>query len=217
MLALLKSEMKYFRFPLLVMIILPLIFTAFALSDIKTFPQVYFLKKYFWSALVGLGIYGLVFMIWSMRKKEMRERKHALTPIAVNRISFMRWLFGISPFVLVGLYIELLHGVLPFEQLIFIDRINGQLGMMFIALVAVDLVMNSWIALESKRYDKRLIYSFLLVVALATFSFGIIYSVTTSLIKPLGFGGEEIIFFIWAIIISIIDTIVFTKRKSFLG
>jgi hypothetical protein len=217
MLALLKTEMKYFRLPLLVIIILPLIFTAFAISDIKTFPQVYFLKKYFWSVLVGLGIYGLVFLIWSMRKKEMRERKHALTPITVNRISFIRWLFGITPFVLVGLYIELLHGVLPLDQLIFIDRINGQLGMMFIALVAVDLVINSWIALESKRYDKRLIYSFLLIIALIALSIGVIYSVTTSLIKPFGFGGEEIFFFIWGLLLSVIDALIFTKRKSFLG
>ena len=185
--------------------------------SVKAFTQIYFLKKYFWSVVVGLGIYATVFIIWSLRKKELREREHALLPIGINNISIVRWLFGISPFVLVGLYIELLHSVLPAGQEIFIDRINGQLGMMFIALVAVDLIQNSWITLESTRYDKRLIYSFILVIAIVALSFGVIYFVSTSIIKPMNFGGEEIFFFIWGIIISIVDAIIFTKRKSFLG
>jgi len=217
MFTLLKSEIKYFRLPLIAIVMLPLFFTVIALNDIKLFSQIYFLKKYFWSAVIGLGTYGFVFMIWSMRKKELRERVHALIPISINKLSVIRWLFGISPFILVGLYIELLRAILPPQQLIFIDRINGQLGMMFVALVAVDLVMNAWIALQSKRYDKRLVYTFLLSFALIVLSFGVIYSVSTSIIKPFGFGGEEIFFFIWGLIISVIDAIIFTKRKLFLG
>jgi len=214
---LLKSEIQYFKLPLAIIVLLPLIFTVFALSNILLFENIYFLKKYFWSMIVGVGTYALVFIIWSLRKKEMREREHALLPITLNNLSFFRWVFGIAPFVLIGSYIELLRNVLPSQQLIFIDRINGQLGMMFIALAAVDLVINTWIALESKRYDKRVIYSFILIVALIILSFGIIYSVSASLIKPLGFGGEEIVFFIWGIIISVFDVFVFAKRKLYLG
>lgn len=214
---LLKSEIQYFKISLAIIVLLPLAFTVSALSNILLFENIYFLRKYFWSMIIGVGTYVLVFIIWSMRKKEMREREHALLPITLNSISFFRWIFGIAPFVLIGLYIELLRSVLPSQQLIFIDRINGQLGMMFIALVAVDLVINAWIAIESKRYDKRVIYSFILIVALIILSFGVIYSVSVSIIKPLGFGGEEVIFFIWGIIISVFDVIVFTKRKLFLG
>jgi hypothetical protein len=217
MFRLLKSEIEYYWLFILPIILLPLSFTSFAINDVKVFTEIYFLKKYFWSALVGLGIYVFVFIILAIRKKELSERKHALIPLATNKISISRWLFGISPFVLVGLYIELHHYFLESEQKIFIDRINGQLGMMFVALVAVDLVLNSWIALESKRYDKKLIYTFLITTLLAVLSFGVIYAVSTSLIKPFGFGGEEIFFFIWGIIISIIDAVVFTNRKSFLG
>lgn len=217
MFKLLKSEIEYFWLLVLPIIFLPISFTIFALIDIKAFAEVYFLKKYFWSALVGLGIYGLVFIIWSLRKREFRERSHALIPVTTYRRSIIRWIFGISPWLIVGLYIELHHLFIPTGQQIFIDRINGQLGLMFIALVAVDLVLNSWIALESKRYSKKLIYSVFLTFAIAGLSVGVIYSVSTSLIKPFGFGGEEIFFFIWGIVISLIDTVVFTKRKSFLG
>ena len=89
--------------------------------------------------------------------------------------------------------------------------------MMFIALAAIDLVMNAWSALALLRYDKRLLYSFLLIVVLAVSSFGVIYAVSTSVIKPFGFGGEEIYFFIWGLVVSVVDAIIFTKQKSFLG
>jgi len=217
MFKILKSEIQYFNWLMLLMVILPICFTLFAMNDILLFTKVYFLKKYFWSVLVGMGIYGLMFMIWSLRKKELRERIHYLIPVKLNNLSFVRWLLGVSPFVLIGLYIELHHGFLSSEQEIFIDRINGQLGMMFIAVAGFDFAINTWISFEVKRYDKRLLFTIGVIVLLFVLSFGVIYAVTTSLIKPFGFGGEEIIFFLWGLLISIASGIIFTKRKSFLG
>jgi uncharacterized membrane protein len=147
----------------------------------------------------------------------MRERVHALIPMSVKSISISRWLFGIIPFVLVGFYIELLREVLPSEQIVFISRINGQLGMMFIALVGIDLLINSWYALGAKRYDKRIVYIVLIAIIVVILSFGVVYSVTTALLKPLSFGDGEIYFFFWGIILSITDAFVFTKRKTFLS
>jgi uncharacterized membrane protein YqjE len=106
MITLIKTEVKYFGLQLVLILLLLLAFTAFSLNDIKIFVQIYFLKTYFWSAIIGLGVYGLVFIIWSIRKKEMRERVHALIPMSVKSISISRWLFGIIPFVLVGFYIQ---------------------------------------------------------------------------------------------------------------
>jgi hypothetical protein len=217
MITLIKTEVKYFGLQLVLILLLLLAFTAFSLNDIKIFVQIYFLKTYFWSAIIGLGVYGLVFVIWSIRKKEMRERVHALIPMSVKSISISRWLFGIIPFVLVGFYIELLRRVLPSEQIVFISRINGQLGMMFIALVGIDLLINSWYALGAKRYDKRIVYIVLITIVVLLLSFRVVYSVTTALLKPLSFGDGEIYFFFWGIILSITDAFVFTKRKTFLS
>jgi len=217
MLKILKAEIEYFRLPVLAIILLPLLFTVFALNDILLFPKIYFMKKYFWSLAIGMGTYLFVYAIWTFRKKEYRERLHIMLPLNIHHLSISRWFFGIVPFIFVGLFIELLQGLLPEQQVVFVARINGQLGMMFIALVVVDLVMNSWLAFASLRYDKRLLYSFLLVVTITFLSFAVIYAVSTSLIKPFGFGGEEIFFFIWGFIVSIIDAFAFKKRKSFLG
>ena len=216
MLKILKAEIEYYNLLILLLVILPLCFTIFAENDILLFTNIYFLKKYFWSVLVGLGIYGIVFAIWSSRKKELRERIHALIPVKLKKRSISRWILGISPFIIVGFYIEMHHYFLPEQQVIFIDRINGQLGLMFIALAGVDLVINMWITFESKRYDKKILYSFSIVVGLLVLTFGVIYLVSTSIIKPLGFGGEEIFFFIWGTILSVLATILFSKRKSYL-
>ena len=164
-----------------------------------------------------MGAYIIVYIIWVMRKKELRDRSNIILPININQLSIVRWLFGIIPFVFILLYLEINRFILPEQQAIFIDRINGQLGMMFIALAAIDLVMNAWSALSLLKYDRRLLYSFLLIAVLTVSSFGVIYTVSTSVIKPFGFGGEEIYFFIWGLVVSVVDAIIFTKQKSFLG
>ena len=217
MLIILKAEIEYFKLQILVLVLLPFSFTIFALNDILLFPQIYFIKEYFWSLAIGMGTYLIVYTIWTLRKKELRERLQIVLPLTIQQLSISRWFFGIAPFIFVGLFIELFQSFLPEQQVVFVARINGQLGMMFMALAAVAITINSWFALASLRYDKRLISSFLLVIILVVLSFGVIYAVTTSKIKPFGFGGEEIYFFIWGLIVSVLDAVVFTKRKSFLG
>ena len=217
MLKLLKAEIAYYKYFFIGILLLPTMFLISAMNEIIPFTDVYFLNKYLWSMIVGMGTYILVYSIWALRKKESRERLIIMVPLSISNLSIARWLFGIAPFVIVGLFIGQLINILPEQQLIFIARINGQLGMMFMFVVAVDLVINAWFAFEFIRFDKRIIYSFLLTVSLLALSFGVISSVSTSLLKPFGFAGEEIYFFIWALIISIIDLYIFAKRKSFLG
>ena len=217
MLQILKAEIEYFRIHLLIIVLLLLSFTLFELNNIAFLSDIYLFKKYFWSMVIGLGTYFIVYVIWVVRKKELRDRSTIILHLNINQLSIVRWLFGITPFVFILLYLEMNRFILPEQQAIFIDRIYGQLGMMFIALAAIDLVMNAWSALALLRYDKRLLYSFLLIVVLAVSSFGVIYAVSTSVIKPFGFGGEEIYFFIWGLVLSVVDAIIFTKQKSFLG
>ena len=217
MLQILKAEIEYFWIHLLIIVMLLLSFTVFELNNIAFFSDIYLFKKYFWSMVIGMGAYIIVYIIWVVRKKELRDRSTIILPLNINQLSLVRWLFGIIPFVFILLYLETNRFILPEQQAIFIDRINGQLGMMFIALAAIDLVMNAWSALALLRYDKRLLYSFLLIVVLTVSSFGVIYAVSTSVIKPFGFGGEEIYFFIWGLVVSVVDAIIFTKQKSFLG
>jgi hypothetical protein len=89
--------------------------------------------------------------------------------------------------------------------------------MMFIALIEIDLIINSRYALGSKRYDKRIAYIVIITIVVALLSFGVVYSVTTAILKPISFVSEEIYFLLWGIILSVIDAIIFTKRKTILS
>jgi len=217
MLKILKAEIEYFKLLILAIVLLPLLFTVFAMNDVLLFQNVYFLKKYFWSVVVGLGIYAFVFMIWSLRKKELREREHILLPISINRIAFNRWLFGVAPFILIGGYLEIIRHCLPDQQTIFIERINGLLGILFMFLTAFDLLMNASFAITQKSYFKRKFSLAGIFLALLILTIAIINFVSSSEIKPFPTGGEEIFFFIWGFMISVVDAFVFIKRKIFLG
>ncbi len=216
MLKIFKYETEYFKLLIIVIAVLPLIFTVFAMNDFLLFQQVYFLKKYFWSVVVGLGIYAFVFMIWSLRKKELRDRKHILLPVSLKKIAFSRWIFGVAPFILTFFYLEIIRFCLPEQQIIFVERISGQLGLLFIFLAALDLLINASFAINQNSILKQKIFlaGILLMLLIST----IIVSnlVSDSGIKPFPNGGEELFFFIWGLIISIIDVFVFAKRKSFL-
>ncbi len=212
----LKSEMEYYRYYMGGIILLPILFAVFAALNIHFFQNVYFLTKYFWSMVVGMGTYLFVFIIWTLRKREAREQIAVLIPIKRWQFSIERELFGIFPFVFSFIFIELLKFEIPEEQIVFIHRIQAQLGMLFIALVTVDLVLNFWNVLINLEYILRAVIASLVVILLIVLSSAVVYSISSDILKPFGFGGEEIYFLIWGLILAVIDVIVFVKRKLFL-
>ena len=212
-----KAEIKYFWVLIVAIGLLLAAFTIFAFANIYPFDGKYFLTKYFWSLTIGMGTYVIVFIIWSLRKKESRDLVHSKLPVKIREISLARWIFGVSPFVISYLYLELLRFIIPEEQLPYVRRINAQLGMMFFALAAIDLVMNIWYWLDSKRYDLRLLYTFISVVLIIVFSASMVYVVTIEFIQPFYFGGKEFYFISWGVVLSIISTAVFKHRKTIVG
>ncbi|MBU0473416.1 MAG: hypothetical protein KKF62_04575 [Bacteroidetes bacterium] len=215
MLHLLKTEIEYYKYYLGGIMLLPILFLLFAMLNIHLFQETYFLKKYFWSMLVGIGTYALVFILWTLRKRELRERIFASLPLTINQISIARGLFGVLPFLVVGIFIELLNKIVHDEQVIYIHRIFAQLGMMFIFLMAIDLVLNSWNVFARLEIFLRVGLILVLMVLILATSSSVIYAMSSSILKPFGFGGEEIYFYIWGLILALIDIIIFTKRKTF--
>jgi len=213
MLKILKAEINYFMIPLIAIALLPLSFTIFTAADIHAFLGFNFFEKYFWSLIFGFGTYGFVFIIWTLRKKEVRDRLHSTLPVSLNQTAIIRWLFGIAPFILIWIYLELLRNVIPEDQTIFINRINAQMGLMFIALASFDFIINSDNSITNGRYIKILLISLALIFS----SLGVIFLVTISVIPRFPFGGGEFYFTFWGLVISVISMLIFTNRKSFLG
>ncbi len=213
---LIRTEIVYNKYLFGAQLILLVAFTTFALMDISPFENSYFLGKYFWSILVGLGIYLLVFALWSIRKKETRDRLHGLVPVNIKRLSIMRWVLGVSPFLLGIIYLESLEFVLPHGQQVFVGRINAQLSLLFIFIASFDLIINmdNYLGILFSKYRYRIVgVTAALIIVLSSL---LIYLIIQLEIDSILIFGDWIFFFIWGFLISIVSTVIFSKRKSYL-
>ncbi len=214
MLKILKAEIEYFKIPLIVMVIPLIAFAVFAAADIHLFQNGRVLKKFFWPLTIGMETYALVFIIWTFRKKELRDRSHSVLPISLDKITFTKWLFGIAPLILIWTYLELLRNFITADQIVFVFGINLILGFMYIFIVSFDLILN----LDAIIFNYTFIISYLVAIIISALSVIISFFIfKTSVLPILIIVGSEFYFIIWVILLSILDAYVFKKRKSFLG
>ena len=213
MLKILKAEIEYFKILVGIIVLLPIIFSVFAITNTLGFNKTNFLDKFFWAILVGLGTYFFVFILWTIRKKEARERLHAVLPLGLFKISIVRWLLGISPFLATWIYLEISRVFISANYLIYIDGIIAQLGLLFIFIVSFDITLNYSYAL----LNTEVLHLIIVPVIIIAISVTIIYLVAFSIIPPFIFGGSEFYFMSWGLLLSIWDAYVFRKRKSYLG
>jgi len=211
---LVKSEIEYFKIPLIV-IVIPLIgFAVFASADIHLFQNGRVLKKYFWPLTIGMGTYALVFIIWTFRKKELRDRSHSVLPISLDKITFTRWLFGIAPLILIWTCLELMRNIIVEDQVAYIIGINLILGFMYLFIVSFDLILN----LDVNLLKYKIIINYLVAILIAASS--VIISILifkTSVLPILVIVGNEFYLLAWVLLLSALDAYIFRKRKSFLG
>jgi len=213
---LIKSEIDYFKIPLTGILLLLLLFTVFSLGNIKLFAQIVFLKKYFWSMIVGLGSYGLVFFLWMQRVKEKHERMLFLLPTEMKIKGSSRWIFAVLPFTLVMVYIQILHFFLSDDWNLHIGRISVQIGFLSMALAAIFIVRDFWF-LKSNKSEMYKIFIGTVIFILAAIGAIIITRIFSyDIVPPLYIHQEELKFFLWGILISSLSLIIFRRRKNYL-
>jgi len=208
----LKSEIKYFQFLLGMILSLVLVFAAFAITNTKDFFRIEFFDRFAWSIFVGLGTYFLVFAIWINRYKESRDRLHFMLTINKMKVSLTRWFFGISPFIITWIMLELLRFFVPVDFLLYIDGVIAQLGLLFIFIVTFDIMLNYTNGFVKTKFWLTVLVTGIIV----TLSVFIIYLVTYSFIPPFIIGGSEFYFMAWGFLISIFDIYVFYNRETFI-
>ena len=212
-----KAEIAYNKSLLLLLLLLTIIFTVCAVINLKIFNDSYFLGKYFWSIVIGLGSYLLIYIIWALRVKEKRERLQILLPVGIKRLAAGRWLFGILPFLFVFIYLEFNRTFIPPEWFVFIDRIYSQLSLLLIFLVTLGIARELWYANKSKYDLKKLLLSASICIIIIFISFLIVnYSAKFDPVLS-GRRIDEVIFIFWGIFLSIFFLIIYIKRKSFLS
>jgi hypothetical protein len=213
---LIKYEILYNKQSLLLLAVLTMTFTLFALINIVIFKEIYFLEKYSWSALVGLGAYGIVFYIWSLRVKEKREIYHCLLPVALKKVSIGRWIWAILPFVTVLIYLQLLHFILSDSWQVHIGRISAQIGFLSMFLAALFITRDIRFIIKKKNDWAFLSVGFFIFLITALGAILIIMLFNYEIVKPLYMHDEELLFFIWGLFISAWSTKLFVERRSYL-
>ncbi|MDX1699809.1 MAG: hypothetical protein R3250_04275 [Melioribacteraceae bacterium] len=216
MFKLIKNEIEYFKIPLLAILFLLSMFTLFALYDIELFSDVEFLKKYLWSMIIGLGSYGLVFILWSQRVKENHERMIYSLPIKINSKRWSRWIFAILPFVFVMVYIQILHFMLSGDWTLHVGRISAQVGFLSMALAGIFIVRDFWFVKQNKGHGYKIFSGsvIFIIAVLGEIVINRIYSY--NIITPFYIHQEELMFFTWSILFSSFSLVLYSKRKSYL-
>jgi len=214
---LITSEIKYNLYNWILIAALPVSFTLMGWLDIKVFQNIEFLKKYFWSALIGLGIYVLIFSIWAERAKELRDRHLALLPLEKRKVTLIRFFTAILPFIILPVYLELARYIINNSWFEHIERIPGQLGLLFIFIAMLSIIMDLRFHFLAKNVKYKSVLIISVFIILLIMSFGIIYMVTTSILPPLPVGEGWIYFYLWGLLIAVAAGLVFYKRESFLS
>ncbi len=212
---LILAEIKYYK-PVFIAMSLPLIiFTLSGLADVKVLTKLEFVDKYFWSITIGMGTYMLIYGIQVARIKEQRDRLHAILPVKQSYFSMARYVFGLLPVVVTAVYLVLLGYILPSDWFVYVIRVVAQLGLLFIALGALSILYEIVkFGSATKGANINLIASAAFVI-ISILSAGLIYGVTISIIKPLPVGGDEMYFYLWALVLTNVSYIIFMRRKSY--
>lgn len=211
-----KSEISYFIWIYISIGIMLICFALFSVWDIKLFENSRFLSRYFWSAIIGLGCYAVVFAIWTARRKENRDRQIMLLPLTVNHVSRARLLFGLSPFLMIFIFLMVFRLFASSEWKTFIDRINAQTGLFFILLSAIALIFslnNKW--LNDKLFIKLSKVIFILAITILPVFF-FLSAVTFSVIPAIPVLTEEFYFYLTAVFVMYAATVAFRKQESYL-
>jgi hypothetical protein len=217
MFKLIKSEIEYFIWLYAVIALMLFTFTFFAAADQVVFESHRFFGKYFWSALIGLGCYLLVYTMGISRIKEKRDRQLVILPLSLKKIAFARLLFGTSPFLLIYLYLMIFSFLADKKWDLFATRINAQTGMLFVFLAMVALFMslkNLWLK------DPILIKSFKLISAMTASLLPIglfISGVIMSVIPPIEFLTEEFYFYLAGFALFAVSVLAFSKQETYLN
>jgi hypothetical protein len=166
--------------------------------------------------VIGLGSYGIVFILWSQRVKEKHERMIYLLPISLNSKRWGRWIFAILPFLFVMIYIQTLHFFLSEDWNVHVGRISAQIGFLSMALASIFIIRDYWFIANNKGDLYKIIVATLIITVSTLGAIFITKIFSYDIFPPLYIHQEELMFFVWGIIISSIALLFYSKRKNYL-
>jgi hypothetical protein len=211
---LLKSEIKYNAGLFFLIALICLTFTVLGLLDLELFKSGSFLEKYFWTIIISVGSYFIIFVYWSIRTVEKRDRLSVLLPLRKSELFFIRYLTGVVPFLIIASYIELNRLFLPGDWYVYIERISAQLSMLFIFLSLFAIAMEFQLKAKFQSTGRNVI-NFIILFNLIAASIALYTLDGFSYLPQMGQLEGRLYFYIWGMITSFTAVRVFYRRSSY--
>lgn len=211
-----KAEVSYNKSHLIMILAMPLFFAFGMQYGFRLITGVDFFEKYTWSILVGLGSYMFIFIMWQQRYSEKRNMQHFLLPVSIKEIVLARYIFGIFPFVYVLIALWLTKIILGEMIEVQLYRILAQLGMMFAALAFIQLMMDIWSIKTNMDANKWFLVIGSIGCVIVFISMYAVFEILIPSYRALIGEGEELMFFLWGLVLLTASNFVFVKRSTYL-
>ncbi len=213
---LIKSELKYNSGLILITAFINIAFAVTGLLDISLFSENSFIGKYFWSIIIAVGSYFIIFIYWTKRTVEKKDRLYALLPLTNKQLALFRYLLGVLPFIIIASWIELNRLFLPEEWHKYIERISTQLSMLFIFLSLFAAGMELQYDTAYKQKLDKIIDSVMLFNLIAA-SIALYTLEGFTYLPQMGVLEGRVYFYAWGLIVSFAAVRMFYKRKLYTG
>ncbi len=216
---LMKSELKYNWIEFAVLAVTFSSYSLFVLFDFQLITDKRFEIDY-WGGFYSLLLIIFVYTVWLMRLKEKRIRYFALLPISNKELAFERFLLAAFPFIIVFVYLVVVHLIFVSTWHNETGSILGQTGIMFIIFAGFIRGRDDWFSHWNfgKRFQAAFI-SISLIQIILVIIFVTLPDLNKSLTPLFGiefFHFAKIIFYLLGFVILITTVFSFVKRKSYL-
>lgn len=217
---LVKSEIRYNWYFLLILIVIFPIYTVCSILDLQLTTAPEFEIDY-WGGLYSIIIYAFLISLWSTKIKEKRIRHFALLPVTQKENSLSRFWFAALPFIVIIVYLILV-------QLIFIDNwhketgsLLGQIGVTLILFAGFIRGRDDWFSYWN--FGKRISAAFvtvLIIQIIVVFAFLGMEDLKIGIVDIFGNDAFHYAILIFAVLgFSILITTIFSfnKRRAYLS
>ena len=214
--AIIKSELQYFLGEILVVSVLPIVFTIYVIIGHPYMNEEQMITKLFWPFIVGLVPLFVYSKIWGVSYlTEKHSRIQICLPLSINKLSLGRMFSAAIPVVLLCLYYLIVHVLIYPEWNQIVVRIFYLFGSNFLIISAFlltydfHLTSNSTFSLSGIMTG---ILIFIPIIVIGIITDRIIFADSTFISET----GIGIIYFLFGLVVLYIDQFTYRKRLSFL-
>lgn len=215
-----KYELKYNSYFLVLLSLLFLVYTILSIFDIQLTRSPEFEIDY-WGGLYSLVIYLYLFSVWGVRIKENRIRLHSLLPITESNNSLAQFWFAGLPFMVILFYLIIINLIIVSNWHAETGSMIGQIGIAFTVFAGFIKGRDDWFSHWNlgKRYRAAFVTVFIIQIIVVLIFTGK-PDLNKSLVNkfgPDGFHYASLIFPLLGFVILVTTIYSFRKRRTYLS